>query len=342
MNNSKATTMKKFEELTYADNFLFGEVMMDEETSKNVLEIILGIEIAKVVILEKEKQLDLMPDGRGIRMDIYVRDENQTVYNIEMQMENKYDTPKRSRYYQGLLESKNLPSGSRNYNQLADSYVIFICQFDPFGQGMCCYTFEERCLENPALPLGDGTKKIFLNTRGKNRSELSEDLRDFLDYVKAKDPAAVNIHSHKVKAIDHRVSQLKTDAEVRSKYMTLANWIDEKCEEARQAAIEEGRAEGLARGKAEGIELGRSEGLELGRSEGLELGRSEGHSSGLQEGKLTSRIELIHLKYQKGYSVEKTAEVLELDTDFITQIYELLQADPEASNEALTKRYQEQ
>ena len=308
MNNSKATTMKKFEELTYADNFLFGEVMMDEETSKNVLEIILGIEIAKVVILEKEKQLDLMRDGRGIRMDIYVRVENQTVYNIEMQMENKYDTPKRSRYYQGLLDSKNLPSGSRNYNQLADSYVIFICQFDPFGQGMCCYTFEERCLENPTLPLGDGAKKIFLNTRGKNRSELSEDLRDFLDYVKAKDPAAVNIHSHKVKAIDHRVSQLKTDAEVRSKYMTLANWIDEKCEEARQAAIEEGR--------------------------------SEGHSSGLQEGKLTSRIELIHLKHQKGYSVEKTAEMLELDTDFVAQIYELLQADPNASDEELTKRYQ--
>ena len=162
-NHSNATVMKNFDELTYADNFLFGEVMMDEETCKNVLEIILDIEIEKVVILEKEKQLDLMPDARGVRLDVYVRDENHTVYNIEMQMENKHDTPRRSRYYQAMLDAKNLPAGAINYNQLANSYVIFICQFDPFGYGKCCYTFEERCLEEASLSLGDGAKKIFRN-----------------------------------------------------------------------------------------------------------------------------------------------------------------------------------
>ena len=94
-------TMKPFEELTYADNFLFGEVMQDETISKNILEIILGVKIRKVVIVEKEKHIDNVPDRKSIRLDVYLEDDENTVYDIEMQIDNKYDTPKRSRYYHG-------------------------------------------------------------------------------------------------------------------------------------------------------------------------------------------------------------------------------------------------
>ena len=116
--------MKPFEELTFSDSFLFGEVMMDETICKDVLEIILGIEIARVVILEKEKQQSNIPEQKSIRMDIYVEDEENTVYNVEMQVEDKKDTPKRSRYYQGLLDAKLLPAGSKSYNLLNKSFVI--------------------------------------------------------------------------------------------------------------------------------------------------------------------------------------------------------------------------
>jgi len=313
--------MKKFEDLTYADSFLFGEVMLDEATSKNVLEIILDVKIEKVVIIEKEKQIDHIPESKSIRLDIYIKDDKDTVYNIEMQMEDKKDTPKRCRYYQGLLDIKLLPSGAKNYNQLHDSYVIFICQFDPFGLGKCCYTFEERCLEEWTLSLGDGTKKIFLNTAGKNRAEMSEDLREFLDYVK--NPVSTNLNSKKVKALDNRVNKIKADAEVRSRYMTLANWIEEKCDAARELA----REEGLAEGRLEGREEGRSE------------GRLEGRAMGLQEGKTESKVELIHTKYRKGYNVAETAEMLELEEAFIHDIYKLFQAYPEDSDTEITVRY---
>ena len=307
--------MKKFEELTYSDSFLFGEVMLDEETSKNVLEIILNVKIEKVVIIEKEKQVDSAPDCKSIRLDIYVQDGNNTVYNIEMQVENKHDTPKRSRYYQGLLDTKILPSGAKDYNLLKDSYIIFICQFDPFELGKCYYTFEERCMEETTLALGDGAKKIFLNTGGENRAEMTEDMRDFLDYVK--NPDSTKIKSEKVKAIDNRVNKVKADAEVRSKYMTLANWIEEKCDEARELAMEEGRAEGR------------------------EEGRLEGHSTGLQEGKTESKVELIHAVYRKGYDVAKTVEIFELEKSFVEKVYELFQTYPEESDEQITRRYLE-
>lgn len=317
--------MKKFENLTYADSFLFGEVMLDETTSKNVLEIILGVEIEKVEIIEKEKQIDHTPDSKSIRLDIYIRDDKNTVYNIEMQVEDKKDIPKRSRYYQGLLDVKLLPSGARNYDQLNASYVIFICQFDPFGHGKCYYTFEERCLEELTIPLGDGTKKIFLNTAGKNRAEMPEDLREFLDYVK--NPVSTKIKSEKVKAIDNRVNKVKADAEVRSKYMTLANWIEEKCDLVKELAREEGLAEG------------REEGLAEGREKGLAEGRAEGRAKGVQEGKTEVKVELIHTKYRKGYKVAETAEMLELEETFVKDIYQLFQTYPEDSDAEITVRY---
>lgn len=277
--------------------------------SKNVLEIILGVEIERVVIIEKEKQIDHTPDGRSIRLDIYVRDEKCTVYNIEMQVENKKDIPKRSRYYQGLLDAKILPSGAKDYNQLKNSYVIFICLFDPFGLEKCFYSFEERCLEQPSFPLGDGTKKIFLNTSGRNRGEITDDLREFLDYIKA--PDTTKLQSEKVKMVDERVNKVKTDVEVRSKYMTLANWIEEKCDQARELAMEEGRAEG----------------------------RAEGHSTGLQEGKIESKVELLHVIYRKGYEVTEAVELFDLEEDFVGKLYELFQNYPEESDGKIAERY---
>lgn len=301
--------MKNFEDLTYSDNFLFGEVMMDEKTCKNVLEIILGIEIAKVEILEKEKHLDNLPDFRSIRMDIYAKGNDRTVYNVEMQVEDKTDTPKRSRYYQSILDSKILPTGSINYNVLNQTFVIFICHYDPFGVDKCYYTFEERCLEDLTISLGDGARKIFLNTQGTNRDEISPVLREFLDYVK--NPKTTQIKNKKIKDLDNRVKQVKIDAEVRLRYMTLKNWIDEICYEEKKRA----------------------------RDEGERLGRTAGREEGRKEGEIVGKIEIIRKKYAKGYDVEIVADQMEQEKKFISAIYELLQAYPECNDEEITSMY---
>ena len=78
-------------EVNLSNNFLFGEVMWDEATSKDVLEIILGVEIKKVIIVNKEQHMDISQRYKGIRIDVYIRDEENTVYNIEMQVENRYN-----------------------------------------------------------------------------------------------------------------------------------------------------------------------------------------------------------------------------------------------------------
>ena len=75
-----------------------------------------------------------------------------------------------------VMDSSLLKSGDESFNLLNDTFNIIITPFDLFGEGRYCYTFHARCDENPSLVLEDGATRIFLNTRGTNRNEVSEEL----------------------------------------------------------------------------------------------------------------------------------------------------------------------
>lgn len=96
-------------------------------------------------------------------------DTDKRQFNTEMQNDANADNiRKRSRYYQGLLDSPILKSGKRTrYENLPSTVIIFITQDDIFGKNRAKYTFTEQCEEIRELPLGDGTKKIFLNMTSK-------------------------------------------------------------------------------------------------------------------------------------------------------------------------------
>lgn len=100
--------------------------------------------------------------------------------------------------------------------------------------------------------------------------------------------------------------------------MTLANWIEEKCDLAREIALEEGFEEGLERGMEEGIQ------------------------KGLQEGKIEGKVEMIHTKYRKGCNVVETAEMLELEEIFVKDIYQLFQTYPKENEKQIAVRYLQQ
>ena len=76
---------KTLKELNLEDDFLFAKVMRDKEIYKELLENILEIEIEKIEMLEEQKTIDLLLESKGIRLDIYVKDGNNTIYNVEMQ-----------------------------------------------------------------------------------------------------------------------------------------------------------------------------------------------------------------------------------------------------------------
>ena len=136
---------KTLQDLTIKDNFLFGAVMSVEENCKGFLEMVLGFSIAQVVV-SKEKSIVYHPEYKGVRLDIYAEDENHTHYNVEMQMKKKTALGKRSRYYHSQMVMEALTSGE-DYETMPDTFVIFVCDFDPFGEHLYCYTFGNECRE---------------------------------------------------------------------------------------------------------------------------------------------------------------------------------------------------
>ena len=63
-----------------------------------------------------------MTDARSVRLDVYIKDNKNTIYNVEMQTTNPRNLPKRSRYYQGMIDL-NLIEKGENFNKLNKSYM---------------------------------------------------------------------------------------------------------------------------------------------------------------------------------------------------------------------------
>ena len=131
---------QRLENLTIKDNFLFGAVMMNEDNCKGLLERALDIKIDYVRV-SREKSIVYHPEYKGIRLDVYARDNQNTHYNVEMQMLRHPALGKRSRYYHSQIDMELLLSGM-DYEELPETYVIFICDFDPFNKRKYCYTFD--------------------------------------------------------------------------------------------------------------------------------------------------------------------------------------------------------
>ena len=60
---------------------------------------------------QTEKEQRTSTDNRQIRLDVYAMDEDDVIYEVEAQKENTHNLLKRSRLYQGIIDSKLLPPG---------------------------------------------------------------------------------------------------------------------------------------------------------------------------------------------------------------------------------------
>ena len=130
------------------------------------------------------------------------------------------------------------PMKGQEYDEIADSYIIFVCMEDIFGRGLYRYTFENTCQELPDLKLGDGVRKVFLNTKG-TIGQLNEDAREFLDYVEGQ----VSDNAF-VKQLEAEVALVKSNKKWRAEY--VKQYVHDRVN------FMEGKNEGKREGKEEG------------------------------------------------------------------------------------------
>ncbi len=232
---------KSIQDLTIKDNFMFGAVMLDPENCKGMLERALGMKIERVEV-SREKSIVYNPEFKGVRLDIYVKDDNNTHYNIEMQVLSHAFLRQRARYYHSQIDMELLISGI-SYSELPDTYVIFICDFDPFGLEKYRYTQKKICEEIPEFSMEDGSHTIFLSTRGKNEDEVPKELVSLLDFIGA--PLSESQKDYKdefVRKLQNSVKEVKASREMGARYMTFEELLNDERALGRSEGREEGRA----------------------------------------------------------------------------------------------------
>ena len=230
--------------LTIKNNFMFAAVMSDEENCKGFLERALSMKIDHVEI-STEKNIVYHPEYRGVRLDVYAKDEKNTRYNIEMQVLKQPALGRRSRYYQSQMDMELLAKGCE-YAELSDSYVIFLCDFDPFGAGKYRYTFQITCREAENIFLKDGRCIVFLNTRGENSKDVPKELVSFLKFVHADlKESQKDFQDDYVRQVQKSVTDIKASREMEERFMLLELLMQDERREGRKAGELEGAREML-------------------------------------------------------------------------------------------------
>lgn len=230
----------KLSELTISNNFMFGAVMLDAENCRQFLEITLDFPIERVVV-DLEESIFYHPEYKGVRLDVYAKDEKNTHYNVEMQVAQKPSLARRARYYHSQMDMKLLASGLE-YTKLPDAFVIFICDYDPFQQKKYRYTCVNQCRETGDI-IEDGSVTVFLSTHGENDDEVPESLVKFLKFVKADlNGSRADYEDDFVKRLQDSIENIKADREMGVRYMLL----EELLQDERVAAEAKGKAIGKA------------------------------------------------------------------------------------------------
>ena len=197
-----------------SDFALFLSVMKYPEAHESVLSIIMDEPDLKLARVHVEEVVLNAIGKRAIRLDAWAESEDERQFVTEMQNDTQNDdVRRRSRFYQGLLDTPILKAGKKTkYRELPSTIVTFITQEDIFGLDRARYTFTEQCEEIQGLHLGDGTKKIFLNMSSKNgRAELVS----LLQYMKKSelDNPEILVRDERIMNLNRIVEEVKKSEE---------------------------------------------------------------------------------------------------------------------------------
>ena len=234
---------KSVDELTFTDNGMFQAVMHEPDVCAELVERLLHVKIKKVEYPELEKQIAPYYTTKGVRLDVYLKDEDKII-DIEIQAYTQDEIGKRTRYYQSMIDIDSLMKG-QDYTELKDSYILFICKHDPFKDenehkfGLPCYTFRNVCRENDAVNLNDKAVKVIYNASAYEK-ETDERIKNFLHFISTNEPGKDDF-SNRLSAL---VSKIKENEKFRSEYAAM-NLHDR---DITRAAKKEGIEIGLAQG----------------------------------------------------------------------------------------------
>ena len=168
--------LRRIQSLRLLDDDFMNKVFEDKACAEFLLQIILertDLTVQKVHSQHNLKNLQ----GRSVRLDILATDEAGRVYNIEVQRSDKGAGAKRARYNGSLIDA-NITEPGDNYENLNETYVIFITEHDVLKAGRPIYHIDRMIQETNAL-FGDGSHILYVNAQIKDNTALGQLMHDF-------------------------------------------------------------------------------------------------------------------------------------------------------------------
>lgn len=168
--------LERLRNLRLLDDDFMTKVFEDTKCAEFLLQIILKRNDLKVT--ESTSQYGIKNlQGRSVRLDILAVDQQNHVYNIEIQRSDHGAGVKRARYNSSLIDA-NVTKPGEQYEALNESYVIFITENDVPGKGLPIYHIE-RMVTETGEPFGDEEHIVYVNSQIKDETSLGMLMHDF-------------------------------------------------------------------------------------------------------------------------------------------------------------------
>ncbi len=226
--------------------------LMDDEFMTKCFEDALEcVELALRIILDKPdlKVLEAHTQvfvanllKRSVRLDVFAVESMGKRCNMEIQRANKGAGFKRARFHSSAIDMKQLDK-SKNFDDLPETYVIFITENDVMGKGKPLYTVN-RYIEETGEPFDDEAHIIYVNGAYRGDTELGKLMHDF----SCSNPDDMNFP-----LLAERTRFFKEEKEG---IESMSKVMEEMCKEAAEQALEKGIKQGREEGREEGIEQG--------------------------------------------------------------------------------------
>ncbi|MBQ8509577.1 MAG: hypothetical protein IJ493_06675 [Clostridia bacterium] len=114
---------------------------------------------------------------RSVRLDVFAVDSEGKAYNIEVQRKDAGADARRARYNSSLLDA-NITEAGRKFENLTETYVIFITERDIFGAGQAVYEIE-RMIRGTDICFDDGAHIRYVNGEYRGDTPVGRLMHDF-------------------------------------------------------------------------------------------------------------------------------------------------------------------
>lgn len=158
------------------DDFMVQCFSNEPKSVEFVLSVLLerdDIKVESVVTQHEIKNLEM----HSVKLDVDAIDSNGKRYDIEIQRSDRGAISQRARFNSAMLDSTMLKSGAE-YNELRDSYVIFITENDVLKKGKAIYHIE-RVIRETDEYFNDGSHILYVNGSYKGEDPIGRLMHDF-------------------------------------------------------------------------------------------------------------------------------------------------------------------